>query len=103
MQSRADITITVGFISLIFHVTYYFVFMLEILQHKNTERQYLVIILLYRARASEPHFDSRDQPIFLVRLVYIWKYTVTLATKFYLVRYTSHILIKASPWGVALT
>ena len=38
MQLCANITITVGFISLIFLVTYYFIFMLEILQQKNAEK-----------------------------------------------------------------
>ena len=61
--SCANITITVGFISLYFNVTYYFVFVIEILQHKNTEKQYIVIILLYRAQASKTQVDSRDQPI----------------------------------------
>ena len=37
--------------------------MLKILKYKNKEKQYLVIILLYRARASEPQVDLRDQPI----------------------------------------
>ena len=45
-------TITVGFLSQIVCVTYYFVFMFESLQHKNTEKQ-----------ASELKVDSRDQPI----------------------------------------
>ena len=37
--------------------------MLEILQQKNIEKQYLVIILLYRARDSETQVGSRYQPI----------------------------------------
>ena len=37
--------------------------MLEILQHKNIEKLYLVIILLYQARAYETWVDSRDQTI----------------------------------------
>ena len=46
------LTITVGFLSHIVCVTYYFVFMFESLQHKNTEKQ-----------ASELKVNSRDQPI----------------------------------------
>ena len=36
---------------------------LKILQHKDTEKQHLVIILLYRAQASEQQADLRDQMI----------------------------------------
>ena len=60
----ADITINVGFISLIFHVTYYFIFMLHFsTTQKKTEQQYLVIISSHHAQASEPQVDSRDQLI----------------------------------------
>ena len=48
---------------MIFCATYYYYFMLEILQHKNAEKQHLVIISSYRARDSEPQVDLRDQPI----------------------------------------
>ena len=37
--------------------------MLEMVQHKNTEKKNLVIISLYRVQASEPQVDSKDQPI----------------------------------------
>ena len=58
-----NITITIGFISHIFRVTYYFVFMLESFTSQKYRKQYLVIILSYRARASEPQVDSMDQTI----------------------------------------
>ena len=48
-------------------ITYFschlFFFMLKILQYKNTQKQYLVIILLYQAQASEPEVDLRDHLI----------------------------------------
>ena len=59
---------------------------LNFLHNKNTEKQYLVIILSYPAQASEPQADSRDQPILLVRLAYSRKSTGTIVNKFYLVR-----------------
>ena len=62
----ANITITVGFISLIIYVTYYYLFhAFEFLQYKNTEKRYLVIISLYRVQSSEPQFDSSDQTNFV--------------------------------------
>ena len=39
VQFCANITITVGFLSHIFRVTYYFVFIIEISQQKNTEKK----------------------------------------------------------------
>ena len=53
MRYRENITITVGFISLIF-VPLIILF----IQKKN-----LVVILLYQAQASEPQVDLRYQPI----------------------------------------
>ena len=46
-------TITVGFQSHIYHVTYYFVFMLEKFTSQNTETHYLVIISSYREQYYE--------------------------------------------------
>ena len=63
MQYRANITIIVGFISLILVLLIILFSCLKILQEKNTEKQYLVIILLYRAQSYEPQVDSRDQLI----------------------------------------
>ena len=64
VQFYANITIIVGFSSQIFRVTYYFVFMREILQHKNTKNKHLVnIISLYWAQASELQVNPRDDPI----------------------------------------
>ena len=42
---------------------YYFVLCFKTVQQKNTEKQYLVIILLYRARYSEPQVNLRDELI----------------------------------------
>ena len=63
MQYGANITIILGFISLILVLLIILFSCFKILQHKNREKQYLVIILLYRAQSSEPQVDSRDQPI----------------------------------------
>ena len=35
----------------------------KVLHHKNIETHYLVLILSYRVRASEPQVDSRDKTI----------------------------------------
>ena len=53
-------TITVEFQSQVHRITNYFVFMLEIFYHKDTKTHYLVIILLYQARGSEPQVVLRD-------------------------------------------
>ena len=63
MQYCANITITVEFISLILVLLIIIFHALEWYNTYNTEKQYLVIISLYRARPSEPQVDSRDQPI----------------------------------------
>ena len=66
MQYCANIIFTVGFISLIFVLL--FLNTLNFLQQKNTEQQYLVIILLCRVRASEPQVDSRDHLIVVIEV-----------------------------------
>ena len=81
----ANITITIGFISLIFCVTYYSVFILIILTTQKYEQKYLVIISSYWGQASEPQVDLRDQLIFVSDVVYSCKPTVTIVTNFYLV------------------
>ena len=58
-----NITITVGFLSLFFCVTYYFVIMVEIFTSQKYLKKNLVIILSYQAQASETQVDSRDQTI----------------------------------------
>ena len=63
MQYRENVTITVGFISLILVLLIILFSCFKTVQQKNTEKQYLVIILLYRARSSEPQVNPRDQPI----------------------------------------
>ena len=63
MQYRANITIIVGFISLILVILIILFSCLKNLQEKNTEKQYLVIIFFYRAQSYEPQVDSRDQLI----------------------------------------
>ena len=72
---------------MIFHVTYYFIFMLYYFTtHRKPEQKYLVIISLYRSQGSEPQVGLWDQLIVVrVRLVYSWKYTGTITTNFYLV------------------
>ena len=62
MIYHVNITITFGFISLILMLPIILFSCLKILQHKNTEKN-LVIISLYRAQDSEPQFDLRYQPI----------------------------------------
>ena len=63
MKYGANITIIVGFISLILVLLIILFSCFKTVQQKNTEKQYLVIILLYRAQSYEPQVDSRDQLI----------------------------------------
>ena len=58
-----NITITVGFLSHIFCVTYYYYFMLETFTSQKYRKKYPVIILSYRAQSSGPQVNSRDQSI----------------------------------------
>ena len=55
--------IFVGFISLIFCVTYFFSCLDSFTKQKNTEQQYLVIISSYRVQDSEPQVDLRVKMI----------------------------------------
>ena len=60
---HANITIIDGFISQIFVLLILLFLCFKILQYKKNEQQYLVILLLYPAQASETQVDLRDQPI----------------------------------------
>ena len=86
VRYRAKINITVGFISLIFLLLIILFSCFNFLQHKNIEQKYLVIISSYRVRALNHRSIRRTKLLLLVRLVYSWKLTGTLVTKFYLVR-----------------
>ena len=74
MRYRVNVTITVGFISLISCVAYYFVFMLSFFTTQQYRNKDIVVIFLYQGQ--------RPSWLLLVKLVYSWKYTVTLLTNF---------------------
>ena len=62
----AIITITDVFISLIFVLFIMLFLSLTFLQQKITKQQYIVIIYVYRAEASEPQVNSRDHLIVVI-------------------------------------